>query len=180
MRVATVKKAMRISKRLSLFCMNFSASKPGVFVFGSLAVLIAAAAAGCQGRSGAGAHPSRSARVPEISAGAPAGAGMADTNGFFDLRVAHADLPDYEMRIESAPAGAQVVIDGRPIAKTPCRVLMNGTQTGFFLDALSVKVRFIATDEGGQSETVEELFSKHDKIPARLRFSPEGAKRTLR
>lgn len=106
--------------------------------------------------------------------------GASDAGPRVDLRSGGKKAGAYEMRIESEPSGAQIVIDGRPVAKTPCCVLVNGSHAGFFLGALSVKARFIATDSGGQSRTVEELFSRHDKIPETLRFSPEGAKRTLR
>ncbi len=154
--------------------MNFSGVRIAVALAAGL--LLVALPAGCAGNSKNGTL--RKQNTAGLAAKNVRGAN--DANAVVDLRNGRKKASDYEMRIESEPAGAQVVISGQPVAKTPCRVLVNGSQTGFFLNPLSVKVRFIATDASGQSRTVEELFSRHDKIPAKLRFSPEGAKRTLR
>ena len=157
--------------------MNVSKARTAVALTAGL--LLIALSAGCAGNAATG----KSALNRKQNTPGPAAKNMGGTNDAgqpVDLRTGGKKAVDYEMLIESEPSGAQIVIGGQPIAKTPCRVLVNGSQTGFFLTALSIKARFIATDTGGQSRTVEELFSRHDKIPETLHFSPDGAKRTLR
>lgn len=110
---------------------------------------------------------------------APAKTASSAPGELIDMRVALDGLSDFEMVVESEPSGAQVVVDGMPLAKTPCRMLLNGSTTGFCLEAFSVKARFIASDAGVKSQTVEELFTKHDRIPAKLKFTMAGATRTL-
>lgn len=159
------------------------------------ACVVVAGLGGCAGSGPEAAQPEEPAskRVAPAAAAARAdvadagGAGVmsgagAGAGGAVDIRVAakRASAQSYEMLVESEPSGAQVVIDETPVGKTPCSVLMDGTPAGFCLSAFSVKVRFIARGGGERSLTVEEVFSKHDKVPAKLRFTPEGATRTLR
>ncbi len=79
--------------------------------------------------------------------------------------------------IESSPSGATVVIDGVPVGKTPFSITVAGTSRGFFRGQTMVRVRFIATDARETSVTVDEVFAPTDRIPSRVVFSPEGARR---
>lgn len=93
-----------------------------------------------------------------------------------------ATLPSghYAIMVESQPSGATVVIDGIPVGRSPRRVVVPGTSMGFFRDAISIKVRFLATDAQSMSQTVEEQLTPRDRIPAALMFTPGGARRQLR
>lgn len=87
---------------------------------------------------------------------------------------------EYAVLVESLPLGGIVVVNGIPVGKAPQRILLPGTQRGFFRDPVSLKVRFIAADAAHPSQTVEELLTPLDKIPARVRFTPNGATRLAR
>lgn len=87
---------------------------------------------------------------------------------------------EYAVWIDSEPEGGIVVIDGTPVGRTPQRIVLNGTARGFCHDNVSIKVRFVATDSDHTSQTVEELFTPLDKIPARVRFTTQGATRVAR
>jgi len=84
------------------------------------------------------------------------------------------------MLIDSEPAGGIVVVNGVPIGRTPQRVVLPGTSHGFFQDAVSLKVRFVATDTDHTSQTIEELLTPLDKIPAGIHFTTTGATRVAR
>lgn len=79
--------------------------------------------------------------------------------------------------IESTPSGATVVIDGRPVGKTPHRLAVAGTQRGFFRAETEIRVRFIASSAEENSATVSENFGPTDRVPARVIFTPQGARR---
>lgn len=87
---------------------------------------------------------------------------------------------EYAILVESVPDGATVVVNGIPVGKAPQRILLPGTQRGFFRDQVSLKVRFIAVDAAHPSQTVEELLTPLDRIPAGVRFTPAGASRLAR
>jgi hypothetical protein len=87
---------------------------------------------------------------------------------------------EYTVLIESDPAGGIAVINGVPLGRTPQRVVLPGTTLGFFREQVSIKVRFVATDTDHTSQTVEELMTPLDKIPARVRFTTSGAFRVAR
>jgi hypothetical protein len=91
-------------------------------------------------------------------------------------------LPDGEFTVlvESDPAGATVVVNGIPVGKAPQRIVLPGTNRGFFKDQVSVRVRFLATDGAENSRTVEEVLTPLDRIPAALRFTATGARRVNR
>lgn len=91
-------------------------------------------------------------------------------------------LPDGEFTVlvESDPAGATVVVNGIPVGKAPQRIVLPGTNRGFFKDQVSVRVRFLATDGAENSRTVEEVLTPLDRIPAALRFTTTGARRVNR
>lgn len=91
-------------------------------------------------------------------------------------------LPEGEFRleIESTPSDSMVVVNGIPVGRTPRTIELAGTSKGFFRDQVSVKVRFIATDSTHASQTVEELLTPLDRIPAVVQFSPAGATRVAK
>jgi hypothetical protein len=97
--------------------------------------------------------------------------------------TAQASLPvvgQVTILVESDPAGATIVVDGRPLGKAPLQVVVPGTALGFFRDYVEIRARFIAENESEESRTATEEFSPRDKVPAVLRFTPAGAQRTLR
>jgi hypothetical protein len=79
--------------------------------------------------------------------------------------------------IESSPSGATVVVNGVPVGKTPFSNTEAATSRGFFRGETVVRVRFIAADSRETSATVDEVFAPTDRIPARVVYSPEGARR---
>lgn len=87
---------------------------------------------------------------------------------------------EYSVLIESEPAGGIVVVGGVPLGRAPQRVVLPGTARGFFRDQVSIKVRFVATDTEHTSQTIEEVLTPLDKIPARVRFTVTGAIRVAR
>lgn len=87
---------------------------------------------------------------------------------------------EYALTVESEPVGGIVVVDGVPVGRTPRRVVLTGTAHGFFRDQVSIKVRFVAVDSDHTSQTVEEILTPLDKIPASVRFTPNGATRVAR
>lgn len=87
---------------------------------------------------------------------------------------------EYSVLIESEPAGGIVVVGGVPLGRAPQRVVLPGTARGFFRDQVSIKVRFVATDTEHTSQTIEEVLTPLDKIPARVRFTVTGTIRVAR
>ena len=84
------------------------------------------------------------------------------------------------MSVESDPAGATIVVDGRPVGKTPLLLGVPASPLGFFHDYVEIRARFIADDENQVSQTATEEFSPREKVPAILRFTPAGAQRIAR
>ena len=72
------------------------------------------------------------------------------------------------------------MVNGVPVGRTPQRVVLSGTARGFSRDAVSIKVRFVATDTNHTSQTIEEQVTLLDKIPASIHFTPVGATRVAR
>ena len=87
---------------------------------------------------------------------------------------------EYRLEIESTPNDAMVVVNGIPVGRTPRTIEIAGTKHGFFRDQVSVKVRFISTDAAHQSQTIEEMLTPLDRIPATVKFTPAGATRVAR
>jgi hypothetical protein len=87
---------------------------------------------------------------------------------------------EHRIGVESEPAGATVVMNGRPCGKTPCALIVQANGRGFLREAVSIKVRFIAADESQESQTVEEVLTPLDKVPAGIRFTVTGATRLVR
>ncbi len=82
--------------------------------------------------------------------------------------------------VESEPAGAIIVVDGRPMGKAPLRIVVSATALGFFRGYVEIRARFIAEDEADESHTVTEEFSPREKVPVVLHFTPGGDQRTVR
>ncbi|HEU5079925.1 MAG TPA: hypothetical protein VFT72_11990 [Opitutaceae bacterium] len=87
---------------------------------------------------------------------------------------------EFAILVESLPAGGTVVVNGIPVGRAPQRIVLPGSSHGFFRDDVSLKVRFIAQDATRTSQTVEELLTPLDRIPAIVRFTPSGATRVAR
>ena len=81
---------------------------------------------------------------------------------------------------ESAPPGAIIVLDGVPVGRAPLRLQMAATPLGFFQDYREILARFVATDEEQVTRSSVEEFTPREKVPAVLRFTPDGAQRTMR
>jgi len=92
------------------------------------------------------------------------------------------DLPEgeYSVLVDSNPGGGIIVVNGIPIGKAPQRVVLPGTPRGFFRSQVSLKVRFIAADMQETSQTVEEMLTPLDRIPAEVHFSRSGPTRISR
>jgi hypothetical protein len=135
-----------------------------------LAILIAVMAAGCSTAS-----RSSSAGPSQPSLSAPKSPASGPTTAANNLPAG-----EYPVRVESEPSGAMVVVNGIPIGKTPQRVILPGTPRGFCREQVSLKVRFIAPEAGQSSQTVEELLTPLDKIPAAVSFTPAGTTRVAR
>ncbi|HUL51848.1 MAG TPA: PEGA domain-containing protein [Opitutaceae bacterium] len=84
------------------------------------------------------------------------------------------------MLVDSVPPGAIIVVDGRPVGKAPVRLTVPETAQGFFRDYMEIRARFVAADPSGDSHTVMEEVTPREKVPAVLRFTPDGAQRTAR
>jgi glucose/arabinose dehydrogenase len=84
------------------------------------------------------------------------------------------------VRIVSQPEGALVLIDGRPVGRTPHELQVMASGQGFFRDPISVRVRFLADSPGSESVTVQENFTTLERVPATILFTPQGAQRVAR
>jgi hypothetical protein len=94
--------------------------------------------------------------------------------------VAPVPLTELAIQVESIPAGATIVVDGKPVGKTPLQLSIGATTLGFFRDYVEIRARFVATDSSEISKTAMVEFSPREKVPARLEFTPDGAQRTVR
>jgi hypothetical protein len=81
------------------------------------------------------------------------------------------------MLVESAPAGAVIVVDGRPVGRAPLRLDVPITPQGFFRADMEIRARFVARDATEVSRTVVEEFNLRERVPPGLRFTPDGAQR---
>lgn len=162
------------------------------------------ALAGCASVSPPGAGvvptPGSNEKVAAVPASAPIGEGPgrepkppAEETGIVASRPRDASVPpavasveppeqvapmeEHGLLIESTPTGATVVIDGIPVGRTPYRLTVEETARGFFRGEVTVRVRFVATSAGESSATVAETFGPTDRVPRRVVFTPEGARR---
>jgi len=122
--------------------------------------------------------PAATAPTPAVPARStpaqPAPATEAQTVG------PEAAVAQLTMLVESEPAGATIVVDGRPMGKTPLRLGVPATPLGFFRDYVEIRARFIAGNETEITQTATEEFSPREKVPTVLLFTPTGARRTVR
>jgi hypothetical protein len=81
------------------------------------------------------------------------------------------------MTIDSEPSGATIVVNGIPIGRTPLQLKVKTTLQGFFRDYMTVKARFLATSSDETSVTVEDDCTPREKIPDKIVFTPQGARR---
>jgi hypothetical protein len=127
-------------------------------------------------------RPSASGEAPGVKPSLKAGDLQAGSPTAGDSSTHSPGLPEGEFAIlvESVPSGGMVVVNGIPVGKAPQRIVLPGTMRGFFRDQVSLKVRFIAEDAGHSSQTVEELLTPLDRIPAIVRFTSSGASRVAR
>ena len=86
---------------------------------------------------------------------------------------------EYQVTIVSEPVGAMVVVDGIPVGDTPRQVILPGTEQGFLKRPVSVRVRFVAGSAATASKTVEVRLTPLERMPRRIEFTPEGARRVL-
>ena len=119
----------------------------------------------------------RAAEPPSSPAPAPAPASAATPAPATPAEEIAGQLT---MLVESAPPGAIIVVDGRPVGKAPVHLNLPATPLGFFQNYVEIRARFVATDETEVSRTAVEEFSPREKVPAVLHFTPDGAQRTLR
>lgn len=85
----------------------------------------------------------------------------------------------YRVTIVSEPVGAMVVVEGIPVGDTPRRVILLGTEQGFLKRPVSVRVRFVAGSAAATSKTGEVRLTPLERMPWRIEFTPEGARRVL-
>ncbi len=77
----------------------------------------------------------------------------------------------------SDPIGLTVVVNGVPVGKTPYELEVEMTDRGYFAKEMTLKVRFLATQPGQISRTVEEVLSPLERVPTSLMFTTEGVGR---
>lgn len=116
--------------------------------------------------------------APAASSGAASSASASKQAAL--IRKTGLPAGEFAVLVESEPDGGTVVVNGIPVGKAPQRIVLPGTARGFFRDQVSLKVRFIAADASKPSQTVEELLTPLDRIPATVKFTPTGASRVAR
>ena len=130
---------------------------------------------------GVGASPAAPVTVPQAPAMAvpPKRSQPASAPGIVTVGP-DAVVIRLTMLVESEPAGATIVVDGRPVGKTPLQLGVPASPLGFFRDYVEIRARFIAENETEVSQTATEEFSPREKVPAVLHFTPAGVRRTVR
>ncbi len=63
-------------------------------------------------------------------------------------------VPEQMILVESVPAGAIIVVAGRPVGKAPLRLAVPATVQGFFLNDVEIRARFVAATEDGSRAPV--------------------------
>lgn len=122
--------------------------------------------------------PPRSAAPSEATAPAPAAPATAPAAGVAPSGEAAAGTLD--LVVDSAPPGAIIVLDGVPVGKAPLHLQIAATPLGYFRDYVEIRARFVATDEEEVTRSSVEEYTPREKIPAMVRFTPDGAQRTMR
>ncbi len=87
-----------------------------------------------------------------------------------------AEAKEVKVLVESQPAGGLVVVDGRPVGTAPHLVAVPVNSRGFVQRPVSVRVRFV--DEPSTQPTSTEMrLTPLERAPARISFTPAGARR---
>ena len=81
---------------------------------------------------------------------------------------------EQRVRIESQPAGALIVADGKVVGHAPLMIMVSATRYGFFPGRTTIRARFLAEDARHASQSVNAEFGVLDKVPAAVVFTPEG------
>lgn len=83
------------------------------------------------------------------------------------------------MLVESRPDGAIIVVNGRPVGRAPLRLELPATTLGFFQGYVEIRARFLGEAEGPYGRTTVVSFSPLERVPSKLRFTPDSSHRTL-
>ena len=90
-------------------------------------------------------------------------------------------VPDHlKIRIESNPIGAMIVVDGKPLGRTPVELVVDSANNGFFKEPMTIRARFVASDAASESISVDERLGPLERVPLALVFSREGVQRVIR
>ncbi len=84
------------------------------------------------------------------------------------------------IHIESNPAGAMIVVDGKPIGRAPLDIAFDAASNGFFKEPVIIRARFVANDAAGESFSVDARLGPLERIPLALVFSHDGVQRVIR
>jgi PEGA domain len=95
------------------------------------------------------------------------------------LAILPAVIDEASIEITSEPAGARLIVNNQLVGRTPLRLKLKITPQGFCSDYTAIKARFVAGDATQVSQTVETELTPLEKVPARIYFSPQGAKRQM-
>ncbi|HUG10661.1 MAG TPA: PEGA domain-containing protein [Opitutaceae bacterium] len=91
------------------------------------------------------------------------------------------ELPEHlKIRIESNPVGAMIVVDGKPLGRTPVELEVDAANNGFFKAPMTIRARFVASDAASESVSVDERLGPLERVPQALVFSREGVQRVIR
>ena len=129
------------------------------------------------------AHPAEAAPVPAAPTApmAPSAAPVAPvTPAPAAPPGGAAAVGTLDLLVESAPTGAIIVLDGVPVGRAPLHLQIAATPLGFFQDYREIRARFVASDEEQVTRSSIEEFTPREKVPAVLRFTADGAQRTMR
>jgi len=156
----------------------------------SLAAVLAAAglllAAGCTtaGQThGPSAAAPAAAPVPPVGSPAPSApipSAPAAVSATGEVPPGEAAVGTLDLLVESTPPGAIIVLDGVPVGRAPLHLQIAATPLGFFREYREIRARFLATDEEQVTRSAVVEFTPREKVPAVVRFTPDGAQRTMR
>ena len=85
-----------------------------------------------------------------------------------------------KIRIESNPVGAMIVVDGKPLGRTPVDLVVDAANNGFFKEPMTIRARFVASDAASESISVDERLGPLERVPLALVFSRDGVQRVIR
>jgi outer membrane biosynthesis protein TonB len=85
-----------------------------------------------------------------------------------------------KIRIESSPVGAMIVVDGKPLGRTPVELEVDAANNGFFKEPVTIRARFVASDSASESYSIDEELGPLERVPLALVFSRDGVQRILR